>query len=92
MDKYIESDLKQAKLYQISALNNILASFEAKDVNEYKTKGLSIDIIMQVLVSRYGNYALQGYETVVEFSDFYEDLKIIIDLMTGEIIIYEDSK
>lgn len=55
MNKYIKTDLEQAKAFQVSALNNILAAIEnGEKIEEMDISIISLDIINKVCRERYG--------------------------------------
>ena len=55
MNKYIKTDLEQAKAFQVSALNNILAAIEnGEKIEEMDISIISLNIINKVCRERYG--------------------------------------
>ena len=87
MNKYIKKDLNQSEKLQVIALNNILAAFEAKEIKEYNTRSISINVIVEVLHARYGKFKFMAGPLDMEYY-FSNDLVINIKLNTGNITIY----
>ena len=69
MNKYINTDLEQAKSLQLIALNNILATIEKENLNLLEVGfSIGLDSIQETLIYRYITYR----KTIDKISINYE--------------------